>query len=159
MILFLLFIVFPVAELYVIIRVGSSIGFLNTLGLIVLIAVLGSWLVKREGIRVWTKFNQSVIEGRIPTREIVDGVLVMLAGALLLAPGFVTDVIALLVLFPPTRMIFRGLLLRRARAGTTILGGFGTAGPMSGPPTYRPPTHRPPGDIIDTDGTEPQGEL
>ncbi|MDA0370796.1 MAG: FxsA family protein [Actinomycetota bacterium] len=150
MILFLLFIVFPVAELYVIIRVGSSIGFLNTLGLIVLIAVVGSWLVKREGIRVWTKFNRSVLEGRVPTQEIVDGVLIMMAGALLLAPGFVTDVLAILVLFPPTRMVFRGMLLRRARAGTTILGGFGTAS--------RPPGARP-GDVIDTDGTEPHGEI
>lgn len=153
MILFLLFIVFPVVELYVIIRVGSSIGFLNTLGLIVLVAVLGSWLVKREGLRVWSKFNRSVLEGRVPTREIVDGVLIMMAGALLLAPGFVTDVLALLVLFPPTRLVFRRMLMRRAEAGTTILGGFGT--------THRPSTgqHHRPGDVIDTDGTEPHGEL
>ena len=150
MILFLLFIVFPVAELYVIIRVGSSIGFLNTLGLIVLIAFVGSWLVKREGIRVWTKFNRSVLEGRVPTREIVDGVLIMMAGALLLAPGFVTDILAVLILFPPTRLVFRGMLLRRARTGTTILGGFGTAS--------RPPGGHS-GDVIDTDGTEPHGEI
>lgn len=153
MILFLLFIVFPVVELYVIIRVGSSIGFLNTLGLIVLVAVVGSWLVKREGLRVWTKFNRSVLEGRVPTREIIDGVLIMMAGALLLAPGFVTDVFAILVLFPPTRLVFRRMLMRRAEAGTTILGGFGTTHRSS------PGRHHPPGDVIDTDGTEPHGEI
>ncbi|NBU55152.1 MAG: FxsA family protein [Acidimicrobiia bacterium] len=153
MVLFLLFIVFPVVELYVIIRVGSSIGFLNTLGLIVLVAVLGSWLVKREGIRVWTKFNRSVLEGRVPTREIVDGVLIMMAGALLLVPGFVTDVFALLVLFPPTRLVFRRMLMRRAESGMTIMGGFGVS--------QHPPQSRNGrlGDVIDTDGTEPHGEL
>lgn len=151
MILFLLFIVFPVAELYVIIRVGSSIGFLNTLGLIVLVAVVGSWLVKREGVRAWAKFNEAVAQGRVPTREIIDGVLILVAGALLLAPGFVTDALALLVLFPPTRLVFRRMLMARARRGTTILGGFaatqgGRAARMSG-------------DVIDTDGTEPRGQI
>lgn len=151
MILFLLFIVFPIAELYVIIRVGSSIGFLNTLGLIVLVAVLGSWLVKREGMRVWRKFNDSVSQGRVPTREIVDGVLILAAGALLLTPGFLTDVIGVLALFPPTRAVFRTMLLKRAQRGTVIVRGSGStrgggAAPMSG-------------DVIDTDGTEPRGEI
>ena len=151
MILFLLFIVFPIAELYVIIRVGSSIGFLNTLGLIVLVAVLGSWLVKREGMRVWRKFSDSVSQGRVPTREIVDGVLILAAGALLLTPGFLTDVIGVLALFPPTRAVFRTMLLKRAQRGTVIVRRFGSTrgggtAPMSG-------------DVIDTDGTEPHGEL
>ena len=151
MILFLLFIVFPIAELYVIIRVGSSIGFLNTLGLIVLVAVVGSWLVKREGTRVWRKFNDSVSQGRVPTREIVDGVLILAAGALLLTPGFLTDVVGVLALFPPTRAVFRSMLLKRAQRGTVIVRRFGStsggrAAPMSG-------------DVIDTDGTEPRGEI
>lgn len=149
MILFLLFIVFPVAELYVIIRVGSSIGFLNTLGLIVLVAVVGSWLVKREGLRVWAKFNDSVVQGRVPTREIIDGVLILVAGALLLAPGFLTDVIGILVLFPPTRAMFRSMLTKRAQRGSIVVRGFGATGrrPFS------------PDDVIDTDGTEPRGEI
>jgi UPF0716 protein FxsA len=155
-ILFLLFIVFPVAELYVIIRVGSSIGFLNTLGLIVLVAVLGSWLVKREGLRVWRKFNESVMQGRVPTREIVDGVLIMAAGAMLLAPGFVTDALALLVLFPPTRLVFRRMLFARARRGSMILGGFGPPPSRGGTDTRRRHMN---GDYIDTDGTEPRGEI
>lgn len=155
MILFLLFIVFPVAELYVIIRVGSSIGFLNTLGLIVLVAVVGSWLVKREGLRVWAKFNDSVAQGRVPTREIIDGVLILVAGALLLAPGFLTDVIGILVLFPPTRAVFRSMLTKKARRGSIVLGGFSGFGGFSGP-GRRPFS---PDDVIDTDGTEPHGEI
>ena len=151
MILFLLFIVFPIAELYVIIRVGSSIGFLNTLGLIVLVAVVGSWLVKREGMRVWRKFNDSVSQGRVPTREIVDGVLILAAGALLLTPGFLTDVIGVLALFPPTRAVFRTMLMKRAQRGTVIVRGFGST--RSGRAAPRP------GDVIDTDGTEPRGEV
>lgn len=151
MILFLLFIVFPIAELYVIIQVGSSIGFLNTLGLIVLVAVVGSWLVKREGMRVWRRFNDSVSQGRVPTREILDGVLILAAGALLLTPGFLTDVIGVLALFPPTRAVFRTMLSKRAQRGTVIVRGFGSTrggrpSPMSG-------------DVIDTDGTEPRGEI
>lgn len=149
MILFLLFIVFPVAELYVIIRVGSSIGFFNTIGLIVLVAVVGSWLVKREGLRVWAKFNEAVARGRVPTREIVDGVLILVAGALLLAPGFITDVIGVLVLFPPTRAVFRGMLMKRARRGTVILGRFDQRGGSG----------RGSRDYIDTEGTEPHGEI
>lgn len=151
MILFLLFIVFPIAELYVIIQVGSSIGFLNTLGLIVLVAVVGSWLVKREGMRVWRKFNDSVSQGRVPTREIVDGVLILAAGALLLTPGFLTDVVGVLALFPPTRAVFRTMLLKRAQRGTVIVRGFGST--RGGRPA---PTS---GDVIDTDGTEPRGEI
>lgn len=153
MILFLLFIVFPVAELYVIIRVGSSIGFLNTLGLMVLVAVVGSWLVRREGLRVWVKFNESVMQGKVPTREIMDGVLILAAGALLLTPGFLTDVVGILALFPPTRAMFRAMLMKRARRGTVILGRFDHRdGSGRGP-------SRGPGDVIDTDGTEPRGEI
>lgn len=149
MILFLLFIVFPVAELYVIIRVGSSIGFLNTLGLIVLVAVVGSWLVKREGVRAWGKFNEAVAQGRVPTREIIDGVLILVAGALLLAPGFLTDVIGILVLFPPTRAMFRSMLTKRAQRGSIVVRGFGVAGRRKFSSN----------DVIDTDGTEPRGEI
>ena len=149
MILFLLFIVFPVAELYVIIRVGSSIGFLNTLGLIVLVAGVGSWMGKREGVRAWARFNEAVAQGRVPTREIIDGVLILVAGALLLAPGFLTDVIGMLVLFPPTRAVFRSMLTKRAQRGSIVVRGFGAAG------------HRKfsSNDVIDTDGTEPRGEI
>jgi UPF0716 protein FxsA len=148
-VLFLLFFVAPIAELYVIIRVGAEIGFLNTVGLIVAVAFLGSWLVRREGLRTWVRFNETLAAGRIPTREIVDGVLIIAAGALLLTPGFLSDVIGVLLLFPPTRAFFRSLLMRRLRPGTTFIGFRG--------PSSRPT--RPGGDVVDVDSTEPKGEL
>lgn len=151
MILLLLFVVVPIAELYTIIKVGGAIGFFNTLGIIIGVAFVGSWLVKREGLRVWTKFNDAIAQGRVPTREIVDGVLILGAGALLLTPGFLTDVFGVLMLFPPTRLMFRSYLLRRAKRGTSfVVGGFGgrTTSTRFG-------DH----DVVDTDATEPKGEL
>ena len=120
MILLLLFIVLPIVELYTIILFSGEIGFLNTLGVMFLVAILGSWLVRREGFRVWVRFNESVASGKIPAREIVDGVLILGAGALLLTPGFFSDLFGLLMLFPPSRMMFRSYLLRRSKSGTFI---------------------------------------
>lgn len=139
MILLLLFVVIPIVELWVIIRVGSAIGFLNTLAIIIVVAVLGSWLVKREGLRVWRRFTESVSRGRVPTRELVDGVLILGAGALLLTPGFVTDVVGVLMLFPPTRAVIRSLVMRSVKKRTIVVRrGEGW---------------------IDADSTEPRGEI
>ena len=151
MILLLLFVVVPIAELYTIIKVGGAIGFLNTFGLIVLVAVVGSWLMKREGLRVWRRFNETLAAGGVPTREIVDGVLVLAAGALMLTPGFITDVFGVLLIFPPTRAVFRGYILRRTKAGSF---GFVSRVTRNGHTTTRMT-----GDFIDTDATEPRGEI
>jgi UPF0716 protein FxsA len=113
MVLVLLFIVVPIAELYVIVQASHAIGFLNTLGLIILIALVGSWLIKREGLKVWTRFTGQVQAGKVPTQEIADGVCLLGAGALMLTPGFLTDAVALLLLFPPTRVVARKWLMRR----------------------------------------------
>ena len=77
MILFLLFIVAPIAELYTIIQMSGAIGFFNTLGLMIAVGFIGSWLVKREGMRVWSRLNQAVAQGKIPTKEMVVGVLIL----------------------------------------------------------------------------------
>ena len=141
-ILFLLFVVLPIAELYTIIRMSDYIGFLNTLGVILLVAVLGSYLVKREGLRVWRRFNESIASGRVPTSDIVDGVLILAAGALLVTPGFLSGVFGLLMLFPPTRVAFRSLLMRRSRKKVIVI--------RSATPS---------GDVIDTDATDIRGDL
>lgn len=146
MLLVLLFVILPIAELYVIVRVGSEIGVLNTIGVILAVAVIGSWLVKREGWRVWKRFNQTLAAGQVPTREVVDGVLILGAGALLLTPGFVTDVLGILLLFPPTRSMFRSYLLRRSGAGRITFVGRTDRWARSG-------------DVVDTDATETRGEL
>lgn len=113
MLLALVFLVLPIIELAVIIQVGQSIGVLNTIGLLLLVSFVGAWLVKREGLGVWTRFQRQVEMGVVPGREIADGVLVMLAGALLISPGFVTDVLGILLLLPPVRAAIRSAALYR----------------------------------------------
>ncbi len=111
--LVLLFLVVPIVELYVIIQVGQEIGALNTIGLLLLISVVGAWLAKREGVGVWRRLNQQVSAGRVPGAELIDAFLILLAGALLLTPGFISDVLAIFLLIPPTRALVRRVLRRR----------------------------------------------
>jgi UPF0716 protein FxsA len=123
-VLVVLFVLVPLAELYVIIQVGHAIGALNTIGLLLLISMLGAWLMKREGISVWRRFQRQVDTGHVPGREIADGVMILSAGALLLAPGFLTDLVGILLLLPPVRAGVRSLVMRRAarRAGVIWYG-------------------------------------
>src|SRR3954466_8073958 len=113
LLLVILFIVVPIAELALLIQVGQAIGVWWTVALLVADAMLGSWLLRSQGRLAWQRFNTALAEGRVPHREVVDGVLVIFGGVLLLTPGFITDVFGLLFLFPPTRVLLRGLLVRR----------------------------------------------
>lgn len=114
-VLFLLFLAVPFIELYVIIQVGQALGALNTIGLLVLISVVGAWLVKREGLGVLRKAQARVQAGVVPGSELVEGVLILFAGALLLTPGFVTDCVAVLLLVPPVRAAVRTTAFRQLR--------------------------------------------
>ena len=114
LLLIVLFIVVPIAELALLIQVGSWIGFWPTLALLVLDAVLGSMLMRSQGRAAWRRVNAAIAEGRAPAREALDGVLVIFGGALLLTPGFITDIFGLLFLLPPTRVLVRRLIVRRA---------------------------------------------
>ncbi len=118
-VLALVFLLVPLAELYVIIQVGQAFGALNTIALLVLISAAGAWLVKREGMSVWRRFQNQVRSGAVPGREIADGVMILFAGALLMSPGFLTDLLAILLLLPPVRAAVRAVVMRRAahRAG------------------------------------------
>jgi UPF0716 protein FxsA len=111
--LILLFIVVPIVEIYVIIQVGQAIGALWTIALLVADSILGSMLMRSQGRAAWRRFNDTVAAARVPAREAVDGVLVIFGGALLLTPGFVTDVFGLAFLLPPTRAVIRRVLVRR----------------------------------------------
>src|ERR671933_1786517 len=111
--LVLLFILVPIAEIAVIIQVGEAIGVWWTIALLIADSVLGSMLMRSQGRAAWRRFNAAVAEGRPPAREVLDGVLVIFGGALLLTPGFLTDVLGLLFLLPPTRAVVRRLLVRR----------------------------------------------
>ena len=112
LVLLVLFVVVPVVELWVIIQVGQAIGVLPTVALLLADAVLGTWLFRREGRRAWTAFREALAAGRVPAREVADGALVVVGGAFLLSPGFVTDLIGVLCLLPPTRALLRGVLTR-----------------------------------------------
>jgi UPF0716 protein FxsA len=155
MLLVLLFIALPIAELYVIVQFSHAIGFLNTLGLIILIAIVGSWLIKREGVKVWNSFTSQIQAGKVPSREIADGVCLLMAGALMLTPGFLTDVVALLLLFPPTRALARRWLM--SRTGFASL----TTGRVIKTTYRRPGAGAPGGDasFTDTTATEIRGEI
>ncbi len=113
LVLFLVFLVTPIVELWVIVQVASSTGVLNAIGLLVLVSVVGAWLVKREGLGILRRIGEETAAGRIPGKEIVDGLLVLFAGALMLTPGFVTDALGLSLLFPPTRALVRAVATRR----------------------------------------------
>src|SRR5262245_38665499 len=122
--LVLIFIVVPIAELYVIIQVGEAIGLVPTLVLLLLDALLGSLLLRHQGRAAWIRFNRALAEGRVPHKEVFDGVLVIMGGALLLTPGFLTDIVGLIFLIPPTRALIRAFsarfVRRRMALGGTI---------------------------------------
>jgi UPF0716 protein FxsA len=99
----LLLLAVPLVELYVLIRVGDVIGIGPTLLLLIGVSVAGTILLKREGMVTWHRLQEALRGGHMPTEEVTDGALILLGGALLLTPGFVTDVFGLLLLFPGTR--------------------------------------------------------
>jgi UPF0716 protein FxsA len=113
--LVLIFILVPIAELYVIIKVGEAIGLVPTLILLLADAVLGSMLWRQQGRAAWIRFNRALAENRLPHKEVFDGVMIIMGGALLITPGFLTDVLGLILLIPPTRAIVRAFAARRVR--------------------------------------------
>jgi UPF0716 protein FxsA len=108
-----LFIALPLAELYVILKVGDAIGGVWTILLLAADSVLGSLLLRAQGRSVWRRFNDALAEGKMPHREVIDGVLVIFGGAFLITPGFITDIVGLLLLLPPTRALIRSQVVRR----------------------------------------------
>jgi UPF0716 protein FxsA len=113
LLLILLFIVVPIAELAILIQVGQAIGVWWTIALLVADAILGSLLARSQGRATWRRFNLAIQSGRPPAREVLDGVLVISGGALLLTPGFISDILGLFLLLPPTRAVVRAILVRR----------------------------------------------
>jgi UPF0716 protein FxsA len=108
-----LFIIVPLAELYLILKVGDAIGAVWTILLLAADSVLGSVLLRTQGRAVWARFNTTLAEGKMPHREVMDGVLVIFGGAFLITPGFLTDIVGLTLLIPPTRAVVRRLVVRR----------------------------------------------
>lgn len=119
LLLFVVFILLPLAELYVIVQVGQAIGILPTLAILLADGFLGAALARSQGRATWAAFNRAMAEGRIPGREVFDGAMVIFGGALLLSPGFLTDVLGIGLLLPPGRAIVRRMLKGAAKRTPT----------------------------------------
>ncbi len=109
----LVFFLTPIVEMYLLIEVGGQIGSLPTIGLVMLTAVIGVALLKRQGLATLTRGMGRMQRGEVPIGEMAEGILLAVAGALLLTPGFVTDGIGFVLLWPPTRVIVARWLLSR----------------------------------------------
>ena len=110
--LFLLFTLIPVIELALLIKVGMVIGALYAITIVIGTAVLGAFMVRKEGIGVIYRFQKNMQGGVFPAEELIDGAMVLIAGALLLTPGFVTDIIGFLLVIPISRRWIK-ILVRR----------------------------------------------
>ncbi|QIZ78959.1 FxsA family protein [Ferrimonas lipolytica] len=141
--LFVLFAVMPIVEIYVLMEVGSALGVGVTIGIVLLTAALGASLVRSQGLSTLMSVQSRLNQGEIPGLQIMEGVLLAVAGVLLVTPGFVTDFFGLLILTPFTRKIIAGALLKRVKlqsvgAGQAGFGAqfgqspFGQQGPFGG---------------------------
>src|SRR5690349_19557623 len=111
--LVIVFVLVPIAELYLILQVGDAIGAVPTILLLVADSLLGSLLLRNQGRSVWRQFNAAIAGGRMPHRELFDGIAVIFGGAFLITPGFLTDIVGLLLLIPPSRALLRRFAARR----------------------------------------------
>ena len=101
--LFLLFAVIPVIELAILIKVGSYFGVFNTVLIVILTAIIGAYMVRSEGISVLTSIQRNMQQGIFPEDDLIGGAMILVAGALLLTPGFFTDIMGFLMVFPISR--------------------------------------------------------
>ncbi len=125
-IILLLFLAVPIIEIYIVIQVGASIGILPTVALLILISVTGAWLLRHQGLSVLARIQSKLAKGEIPGKELVDGLLIAFAGALMLTPGFLTDAFGIFLMLPPTRAIVRVALMHRF--GNRVSAGRGSYG-------------------------------
>ena len=148
--LVLLFVGFPLLELFILIQVGQVIGAWWTIALLVLASVVGAAIVRREGSRAWRALVEAMTQGRMPHRELADGALVLIGGTLLLTPGFATDLLGALLVLPVTRPVFRALLARTVASRLLVVPGRPWSGP-AGPRDADRPGLVVRGDVVDPD--------
>jgi UPF0716 protein FxsA len=120
--LFLVYLVFPILEIYLLFLAGKNLGFFTVLSLVILTAWLGSKLVKSQGLHVLSQFQNRMSGGEIPQKEALEGLMILFAGVLLIAPGFITDFLGILCLVPGTRQImaeiFSAWIQRKIKQGS-----------------------------------------
>jgi UPF0716 protein FxsA len=115
------FLVVPIVEIYVMLQVADVIGVPETILLLIAMSFLGAWLAKLAGLGVLNRLQRTVRAGKVPSAELVDGALVLFAAALMIAPGFLSDCLAILLLLPPSRAVVRRVVLRHIRARGGLL--------------------------------------
>lgn len=120
--LLLLFIIVPLVELVLLFTVGGKIGMWPTLGIIVVTAIIGASLTRAQGAAVMLKAQTAAQEGRVPHAEVLDGLMIVIAGAVLLTPGFLTDIFGFSLLFPPFRAAVRKRLAKSFKERVQIVG-------------------------------------
>jgi UPF0716 protein FxsA len=120
MLALLLLILWPIAELFVAIKVAEAIGLLLTVLALVVSWPIGMWLLRAEGRAAWRRLSAAVSAGRPPAREVIDGALVLFGGVLLIIPGFISDVVGLSLLLPPTRALARGGIVRNFQSRLVV---------------------------------------
>jgi len=128
--LFLLFTLVPLVELSLLFWIAQHTGWVFTLWLVVLTGVVGAWLARREGLRCWLEVQRQLGEGQLPAEPLLDGLMILLAGAVLITPGVLTDLVGFSLLVPPIRRKMRSYLAARYkdRIAVHTMGGFGDAG-------------------------------
>ncbi|MEO2104628.1 MAG: FxsA family protein [Actinomycetota bacterium] len=178
LVLVVCFVVIPLVEVTVIGQVQDLLGWPYTIAILVADSILGAMLVKQEGTRAWRRFGEALAEAKAPASEVVDGALILFGGALLLTPGFVTDIVGLACVLGPTRSLLNRLLITRFAIASGPLGSMfllGNRGPVDAnagrrerrrggrrgrrdsdaePPTSPPPPRSTPGSGSGT-GSEP----
>ncbi|MFL5356680.1 FxsA family protein [Archangium sp.] len=171
--LVLAFVVLPFVDLYLLLLIGREVGFWPTVSLVLAAGLIGSFLARKEGVRVRRRWQESMARGQVPQEGLLGGALVLAGGVLLVIPGVLTDVLGLFLLFPPTRRLVAGLVHRRLERGmaegtvrvTTFQSGPFPGGPFGPPEQDEPLTHRPsrpslnrgPGEEVDAEFTEEDG--
>lgn len=120
--LLLIFIGIPLIELYLFLAIGQRIGIVATIATVVLTGFLGAWLTKQQGLKTLARYQQTLSEGRLPHTEVIEGIMILAAGAVLLTPGFLTDVIGFTLLIPPARAWVRNRLTEYLKTRIQVAG-------------------------------------
>lgn len=118
--LLILFVTVPLLELYLLLQLAGLTGPGATFLLVIITGIIGSWLAKREGLAAWSKFHAAMGEGRVPSREIQDGLMIVFAAALLLTPGLITDFVGFTLLMPWGRSLIRRFVLSKFSSGFRV---------------------------------------
>ena len=161
-VLFILFALLPILEIAILVNVGSIIGGWNTIGIVILTAFIGAYFVKREGVSTLQTAQEKMQRNEVPGKELVEGLMLVVAGVLLVTPGFITDIFGFLLAMPGSRHFFAAQVSKHMKMRVVAAGmGPGTAGFGQGqspfgqsPFDQRPRSHNSDGDVFEGEYTD-----